>query len=407
MKLVDGLAKRKVCDLLGKAGISINVANPKSWDIQVRDERFFRKLAFGGLLGLGDAYVDGLWDCAALDQFFDRAIRAGLLNWTKWAPSAVLDRSKHWFLNMQSPARARHNSGDHYDLSNDLFVGMLDPYMQYTCGYWPEGTRDLDTAQQIKLQMICDKLDLKPGMRVLDMGCGWGGLAGFMAERYDVKIVGINLSTAQIGYAAAKFGQRGNVTFEYCDYRDALIRFGMFDRVVSVGMGEHVGAKNYSMWMSVIERCLRGDGLALLHIQGRDNQKVPLLDPWTRRYIFPGVEFPTLEELTLSARGRFRVVDVHEFGSHYDPTFMAWHENFNRNWATIEKSLHSRRFSRRGWEYYLRSAAGAFRSGIIPLRQIVFTRPSIKTYTSVRPETREKGATRAVEATVSEVPTSA
>ncbi len=381
------LLRRKVCHILGDAGITVGGSDP--WDVQVHDERFFRQVAFGGLLGLGDAYVNGLWDCVALDQFFDRALRAGLLDWTRWAPSAVLDRAKHRLLDMQNPARARRNSGFHYDLSNTLFEYMLGQYMQYTCAYWLEDTRDLEVAQRIKLQMVCDKLDLRPGMRVLDMGCGWGGLAAFMVEHYDVQVVGINLSEAQINFARGRFGHSGDVTFEYCDYRDAA-HWGKFDRVVAVGLGEHVGARHYRTWMKVIECCLKPDGLALLHMFGRHDTGVPLLDPWTRRYVFPGAELPTLEQLTRAARGRFRVADVHEFGSHYDPTLMGWHRNFIQNWDKISPSLDLQRFSYRGWSYYLLSAAGAFRAGVIPLRQIVLLGPKAKPYTSVRPGTRRQ-----------------
>lgn len=391
MKWVNNLSERIVRRRLGAAGITIDGGQP--CDPRVLDDRFFGLVGMQGILGLGNAYTAGYWECAAIDQFFDRSIRAGLLAWTKWAPPAMWDRARHQIWNQQTTARAASNSANHYDLSNTLFEYMLDPYMQYTCAYWKPGTTDLAAAQECKLQMICDKLDLKRGMRVLDMGCGWGGLARFMAERCAVSVVGVNLSRQQVEYAkhqtSALDGTGDLLSFKYCDYRNTP-DLGTFDRVVSIGMGEHVGAKNYALWMNVIRRCLKPDGLALLHMFGRFSRSVPLLDPWTRRYIFPGIEMPTLTQLASAAEGTFKIEDVHQIGKHYDPTLMAWHSNFVNNWEPISRSLEGRNFSKRGWNYYLLSAAGAFRADAISLYQLVLTPPHHKVYVSVRPEMRRQ-----------------
>jgi cyclopropane-fatty-acyl-phospholipid synthase len=389
MKWLDKVSEKVVRKRLQEAGVAIGGVQP--WDVEVVDDRFYGMVAMQGILGLGNSYTAGYWECAGLDQFFDRAIRAGLLEWTKWAPPALWDRARHKLWNQQTPGRAVSNSGNHYDLSNTLFEHMLDPYMQYTCAYFERGVSDLAAAQECKLQMICDKLDLKPGMRVLDMGCGWGGLGRFIEERYDVSVIGINLSHQQVAYAQNQTIARGcaeeRLAFKYCDYRNAP-SLGTFDRIISIGMGEHVGAKNYVLWMDVLRRCLKPDGLALLHMFGRFSRSGPLLDPWTRRFIFPGVEMPTLTQLSAAAEGRFKIEDVHQIGEHYDPTLMGWHENFVADWKVISESVDTKHFSKRGWEYYLLSAAGAFRADAIPLYQLVLSPPHYKGYISVRPESR-------------------
>jgi cyclopropane-fatty-acyl-phospholipid synthase len=387
MKWLNKLSEGIVRDRLHEAGITIGGGLP--CDIEVLDDRFYRAVVTQGLLGLGRSYTAGYWECAALDRFFDQAIRGGLLNWTKWAPPAAWDRLRHRIWNQQSPRRAIRNSADHYDLCNTLFEHMLDPYMQYTCAYWEPGTTDLAAAQRCKLEMICEKLDLKSGMRVLEMGCGWGGLARFMAERYPVSVVGFNLSRQQVAYAeshAVRGCSGHSPDIKYCDYRDAPA-LGKYDRIVSIGMGEHVGTKNYRPWMNVICQCLKPDGIALLHMFGRSSRSIPLCDPWTRRYIFPALEMPTLAQLSSAVEGKFKVEDVHQIGEHYDPTLMAWHANFISNWESISPSLQGGHFSKRGWIYYLLSAAGAFRADVIPLFQLVLTPPHHKGYISVRPAT--------------------
>ena len=183
--------------------------------------------------------------------------------------------------NYQSKARAFQIGEHHYDLGNDLFEKMLDKRMIYSCGYW-KNAKTLDEAQEAKLDLICRKLYLKPGMKVLDIGCGWGGFAFFAAEKYGVEVVGVSVSKEQIAYAEAKRGKLP-VTFLLQDYRDIT---GSFDRVVSVGMFEHVGYKNYTEFMTVVNRCMKDDGLCLLHTIGATITSFHP-DPWIQKYIFP------------------------------------------------------------------------------------------------------------------------
>ena len=357
-------AREAVENLLRAADIQINGA--RAWDIQVHDERFFPRLLAGGTLSFGESYMDGWWDCGALDEMCCRAIRARLEQRFTYSLRNLLALVVSLVVNHQTERRSRRVGETHYDLGNDFFQAMLDPWMQYSCALFAEGD-DLAAAQRRKLEMICQRLQLRPGLRLLDIGCGWGGLAKYAAEHYGCSVVGLTISREQQQFAE-RWCRGLDVQIQLCDYH--RIR-GTFDRSVSVGMVEHVGFKNYRTYLGLAAASLGKEGRFLC--QGICN---PLpsyqLDPWMRRYIFPNSVLPSLSGLTKAAEGFFLVEDVLNLGPHYDPTLMAWEENFRRAWPRFA-ARYDERF-RRMWRFYLLSCAGAFRARSMQVYSILFSK---------------------------------
>lgn len=340
-------------DLLSQADVQLN--GSRQWDMQVHDQRFFRRVFAGGTLALGESYMDGWWDCGRLDVFFDRVSGAELGRYLG-SFQAITDSITARILNLQNPARAFHVGQHHYDIGNDLYEQMLDKRMIYSCGYWANA-KTLDEAQEAKLDMICRKLRIEPGMRVLDIGCGWGGTAAYVAERYQAEVVGVTVSKEQATLANRRYAGLP-VEFRLQDYRDLNEKF---DRILSVGMFEHVGSKNYRTFMETARRCLKSDGLLLLHTIG-GLRTANTTDPWIARYIFPNSMLPSAPQLATASEGLFVLEDWHSFGADYDPTLMAWHSNFEQAWPELsQKEKYDQRFYRM-WRYYLLSCAGTFRS---------------------------------------------
>lgn len=364
-----------IAELLASADVQINGSRP--WDIQVHDDLLYKRLMAGGSMALGESYMDGRWDCEALDQLFDRILKFGLDQKVKrsiktaWcAVKSACTCSPNRF---RSFAIGRH----HYDIGNALFALMLDKWMNYSCAYWQEAD-DLDAAQEAKMDLICRKLQLQPGMHLLDIGCGWGGLAAYAAKRYGVEVVGVTVSQEQAKLARERC-EGLPVTIELRDYRNIK---GTFDRIVSVGMFEHVGAGRYRSFMRTVHRCLADEGLFLLHtIAG--NASVRSLEPWMARYIFPNSMLPSGRQITSAAERLLVLEDWHSFGPDYDRTLLAWYHNFVANWDRI-KTDYDRRFFRM-WTYYLLACAGSFRARKNQLWQIVFSRDGIRpSYASIR-----------------------
>ncbi len=366
---VDELAQKKdrwyriVEEMLAEAGVAIN--GPRAWDIRVHNPALFKRILQEGSLGFGESYMDGWWECERLDMLFTRILQAGV---DERLPKSLSDIARIAYarlFNRQSRKRAWQVGKEHYDIGNDLFRAMLDPYMQYSCGYWKEA-QTLEQAQQAKLRMICEKLQLKPGMTLLDIGCGWGGLAQFAAQNYGVAVHGVTISAEQQKLAQARCAGL-DVEILLQDYRD-LDR--QFDRIVSVGMFEHVGPKNYETYFSVAARNLKPDGLFLLHTIG-SNQTDLNVDAWIDKYIFPNGCLPSVRHIAEASEGRFVMEDWHNFGADYDRTLMAWLENFKRAWPELADG-YSERFERM-FTYYLNACAGAFRSRNIQLWQVLFS----------------------------------
>ena len=351
-------------NLLGFADIRINGARP--WDIRVHDQRFFNRVFASGTLGFGESYMDGWWDCDALDELCYRAIRAGLEKRFAFRLPNVWAFLTALVANQQTLRRSRKVGRVHYDLSNDFFEAMLDPNMQYSCALFAKGD-DLASAQLRKLDWICQRLRLRPGLRLLDIGCGWGGLARYAARRYSCQVVGITISQEQFRYA--QHWCRGlDVEIQLRDYRDVT---GQFDRVVSVGMVEHVGYKNYRTYIRAAARSLGEDGLFLCEGICGNVSRVHV-DPWIERYIFPNSMLPSLASLARAAEGIFIVEDVKNIGPNYDPTLLAWEEDFRRAGPHFA-DRYGERF-RRMWRFYLLSCAGAFRARSLQVFSILFSK---------------------------------
>ena len=349
-------------ELLANADVELNGARP--WDMQVHDPSLYDAVCRQGSLGLGEAYMAGLWDCARLDAFFHRILRARLDEKVKTMDAvwmAVVAKLR----NNQSASRAWEVGKVHYNLGNAFYRDMLGPTMAYSCGYWAEAG-SLDEAQDAKLDLICRKLGLQPGMTLLDIGCGWGSLMKYAAERYGVSCTGVTISSEQAAYGAERC--KGlPVTFRLMDYRSLQ---GTFDRIASVGMFEHVGRKNYHEFFQVTQRNLAEDGLLLLHTIGGNFRK-RTTDAWVNKYIFPNGEIPCLAEIAEADQDCFVVEDVHNFGADYDPTLMAWHANFEQIWPRY-KDQYPEHFYRM-WRYYLLCCAGTFRARSNQLWQIVLS----------------------------------
>ena len=354
--------ERLMRDLLERADIRVNGDRP--WDIQIHDQSVPERAFAYGNLGLGEAYMDGDWDVERLDEFFFRILRARLQDQVQ--PLRLIFHSlRARLLNLQSLRRARQVGEAHYDLGNDFYQAMLDRRMTYTCGYWKDAST-LDEAQEAKLDLICRKLDLKPGMRVLDIGCGWGSFMQYAAEYYGVECVGLTISEEQVRLGRERC-QGLPVEFRLQDYREIQ---ETFDRVVSVGMFEHVGRKNHRTFMETVNRCLHDEGLALLHTIGKNRRNAPP-DPWIDKYIFPNGDLPALGQIADAAEDLAIIEDVHNFGADYDHTLMAWHSNFETAWPQF-RERYGERF-RRMWRYYLLGCAGLFRAREAQLWQLVLS----------------------------------
>jgi cyclopropane-fatty-acyl-phospholipid synthase len=366
--------KQEVQKLFSLADIKINGKRP--WDIKIHNEKFYGRVLSQGSLGLGESYMDGWWDCNQLDEFFNKILLARLDQ--KVAPLPILFHAlKFKLLNLQTKRGARKVAEKHYDLSHELYMSFLDPYNQYTCGYF-KNTDDLNKAQEQKLDLICKKLQLKKTDKVLDIGCGWGGFSKFAAERYGCHVTGITISDEQAEYAK-KFCKGLPVTIKKIDYRDLDEKF---DKILICGMIEHVGHKNYKKIVEVVHRSLNDNGLFLLHTIGaNDTTNAP--EPWLEKYIFPNSEVPNINYLVEAFDKLFVLEDWHNFGAYYDPTLMAWFKSFDKNWKKL-KAQYDERFYRM-FKYYFLCCAGSFRARTNQLWQIVLSKNGVPGgYQSVR-----------------------
>ena len=360
--------EKKAKEILKGSGIELNGNNP--WDIKVLDNRAYKRVFKYATLGFGEAYMDKWIEIEALDEFFYRIFTNKIEEKIK-SPVMLLYKLKSMFSN--DPYKVGRI---HYDIGNDLYEKMLDKRMIYSCGYWkkcedlPEA-KNLDEAQEHKLEMICRKLKLKEGERVLDIGCGWGGLLKYMAEKYNIKGVGVSVSKKQIEYANTNKGDL-DLEFRLCDYKDVKEKF---DKIVSIGMFEHVGYKHYNEFMKVANRCLKDDGLFLLHTIG-SLESVKSCDPWINKYIFPNSMLPSLKQISEAAEGKFVIEDVHNFGYEYYPTLMSWYNNFVNAWDELKDKYDERFF--RMWKFYLLSSAALFKARINQVWQIVLSKNGVK-----------------------------
>jgi cyclopropane-fatty-acyl-phospholipid synthase len=359
----DNRSHRKIGHLLNLAGITINGGKP--WDIQVHNPNWYARVLTQGSLGLGEAYMDGWWDCEQIDTFvqklYDANLPAQISNWVDRAALAAAI-----LLNHQSGPRAFQVGKQHYDIGNDLYQAILDRRMIYSCGYWKDA-RNLDEAQEAKLDLVCRKLFLEPGMRVLDIGCGWGGAARFAAERYQVEVIGATVSEQQ-AEVARQLCSGLPITIKLKDYKEIE---GRFDRIFSLGMFEHVGFKNYRTYMKFVANHLADDGLFLLHTVGA-NYSDRIGNTWVAKYVFPNSMLPSIAQIGRAAENLLVMEDWQNFGPDYAKTLLAWFRNFDVHWPQL-KNRYDQRFYRM-WKFYLLSFAGAFRARENQLWQIVFSK---------------------------------
>lgn len=350
------------------AGIDVLENGNRPWDLQIHDPRVYQRFLSEGRLGLGESYMDGDWDCEDLAEFFNRILLADFTDRVDWW-RVIIPALRARLMNRQTRSRARAAVRRHYDLGNDLFRAMLDRRMVYSCAYWKDAS-DLDTAQEHKLDLVCRKMGLTPGMRVLDVGCGWGAFAQFAADRYGVEVDGITISEEQLALARETCAGQP-VKLHLKDYRDLD---GQWDRVVSIGMLEHVGLRNYETYMDKVRSWLPPDGIALVHtIMGR--YPVRRADPWMTKYIFPGGMTPTPGQLCKATERRLVIEDIHNIGADYDKTLMAWWANFDRAWPEL-KDQYGDRFYRM-WRYFHHYTAGSFRARYNNVWQMVLSKQGV------------------------------
>ncbi len=363
----DHRSEEIVKGLLEQAGIAVGGDAPH--DIAVHDSRFYSRVLAEGSLGLGESYVEGWWDTESLDGCMERIIRARLDKRVRQSPYAVANSLRARVMNMQLGKRVFEVAERHYDVGNDLYREMLDERLLYTCAYWKDAS-DLDAAQVAKLDLVCRKVGMTRGMRVLDLGCGWGGFAQYAAETYGAEVVGYTVSREQATLARERCADLP-VDIHLDDYRNAR---GTFDAVISIGLMEHVGPKNYRAYFELVDRCLAPGGVAFVHtIAG--NWSRDHLDPWFDRYIFPNAVIPSIARLGAALEDDFVLEDLHNIGPHYETTLLAWNDNFERAWRERAdlRDRYDERFYRM-WRYYLLASAAAFRARYLQLYQLVVTR---------------------------------
>ncbi len=353
--------------LLAEADVRINGNRP--WDIQIREDRLYRAIVRGGSLALGEGYMAGWWECEKLDELAYRIFLHDLPHKFRFTLANFLIFVQSVLSNPGAKSKAFQIGVRHYDRGNDLFERMLDRRLTYTCGYW-RNAKDLDEAQEAKLDLVCRKLGLRPGQKILDIGCGWGSFAKFAAERYGVSVVGITVSKEQVSLGN-KLCKGLPVELRLEDYRDVS---GMFDHIISLGMFEHVGQKNYRTYFRTAHDHLKDDGIFLLHTIG-GNTSVKHTDPWIDKYIFPNGMLPSIAYIGKATERLFVMEDWHNFGADYDKTLMAWFSNFDHHWPEI-KIKYGETFYRM-WKFFLLFCAGSFRARTNQLWQIVLSKHGV------------------------------
>jgi cyclopropane-fatty-acyl-phospholipid synthase len=363
-------AEQVVRRVSSQMGITIN--GSAASDIQVHDRRFFARLLAYGSLGLGESYMEGWWDCEDLAQLHFLIARYDVH--APWKPSWRLlpEVAKSRLTNLQSQRRSGIVAKRHYDITVDVYRQMTDKWMTLSCGYW-KGARTLLEAQEAKLDLICRKIGLSRGDRVLDIGCGFGSFVRYAAEHYDCHVTGINVSAEQVK-VARELCRGLRAVIHHCDYRQtaAFLGDGPFDKVVSAGMFEHVGLKNHRTYMKVVHDCLKEGGCFLLHTIG-SNVSSFHNDLWFDKYIFPNALVPSLKQIVSAAEGVFVVEDCHNFGPDYAQTLKCWFENFDTTWTASRNDPFYRM-----WKYFLLAGEGGFRARQKQLWQVVLSKGGLR-----------------------------
>jgi cyclopropane-fatty-acyl-phospholipid synthase len=368
-------AKQQLAQLIEGSGVVLNGDAPS--DPQIHNSRLYKRVMREGSLGVGEAYMDGWWDCDRLDVMMTKLLRHNIHDRIRTDYGFLFHALAARLTNLQSKRKAFEIGEAHYNKGNDLYGAMLDKRMVYTCGYWRDAS-DLDAAQREKLDLVCRKIGLEKGDKVLDIGCGWGSFAKYAAKEYGARVVGVTVSKEQVDLGRKRC-EGLPVEIRLQDYREVD---EAFDHIISLGMFEHVGPKNYRTYMEVVSRCLRDDGLFLLHTIG-GLEDAQTIDPWINKYIFPNAVLPSMKQIAESVHGLFVVEDWHNFGAHYDKTLLAWYDNFTAGWERL-KDRYGKRFYRM-WNYYLLTSAATFRARYNQLWQIVLSKDGVEGgYRSIR-----------------------
>jgi cyclopropane-fatty-acyl-phospholipid synthase len=346
-------ARPLVAAVLRTAGIHLGGDQP--WDVQVTDPRFYSSVLLRGSLGFGESYMRGWWHVEDLEEVAYRLSRAGL-HWVARAlPPHLVALAAASFSNRQTRTDSVNLVDRHYNLGNDLFRGFLGRSMVYSCAYFDD-TESLDRAQELKLDLICRRLGLKAGERLLDIGGGWGEFARHAALHYGCHVTSINIADEQIRHARERCAGLP-VEIVKCDYRDLR---GSFDKVAVIAMLTHVGHSNYRRFMTIVHDCLATGGRVLVETLGSRISKVNC-EPWTNRYIFPGGVVPSLRQIDRAADGLLARTEVTEFGHHYVPTLRSWNANLHASWPQLAGRYPET--TRLMLGYFFLTVAGAFRAG--------------------------------------------
>jgi cyclopropane-fatty-acyl-phospholipid synthase len=365
---------KKIEEFLALVDVKVN--GTRSWDIKVNNPKVFDRFLAEGTLGVGESFMDGWWDVKKLDEFICKVLKVKL-DAKLVTPALLFHILKSKVTNLQTVSKSKKVAKEHYDIGNEFYEKMLDKRMQYTCGYW-KNAKTLDEAQEHKLDLVCKKLQLKPEDKVLELGGGWGGFAKYAAEKYGCHVVSYNISEEQVKHSR-EICKGLPVTIVHDDYRHAK---GKFDKIVSIGMCEHIGYKNYGKFMKLACSLLKTHGLFLVHTIAKDIS-VTTTDPWIAKYIFPNSMLPSFKQLAASFEGSFILEDWHNFGTDYDKTLMAWYANFVKHWDKFKEEYGERFY--RMWTFYLLSCAGLFRARRGQLYQIVLSKDGLPGgYKSIR-----------------------
>lgn len=338
-------------------------------DIVIHDNSAYKDFVIRGSLGFGESYMFKKWDSPHLDVVIANIIRSGIHE-SRWFGTLI--HAGLWIKSTLKNLQNRHYAPllaeTHYNAGNHLFKSFLDPNMIYTCAYF-KNTDDLSQAQLNKIKVVGNKLNLKPGEKVLDIGCGWGGTARILAEMFDVEVTGISDASEMVNYAN-KHNAGDRVKFIKTDYRNAK---GRYNKIYNVGFLEAVGPKNYRRFMQQVYDMLEDDGIFLTHtIMGQKSTNRG--DPWLDKYIFPNGVLPSHQQIKRSVKKLFAIRDFESFGHYYEITLDHWRSNLNKNWEPIKAKFDNPDAFKRMMDFYFLSCKAAFHTNLIDLGQYVFTK---------------------------------
>jgi cyclopropane-fatty-acyl-phospholipid synthase len=365
--------------------------------VTIHDDAFFRKFAFGGDMGLGESYMDGDWSADDLPGLLSTALLARDTLPLDTPLSLLLNTGKdawHW-TRRNTRLGAKRNIEAHYDLSNEFFQAFLDRTMTYSCGFFADDRTSLEAAQEAKLRRLADKLDIRPGMNILEIGCGWGSFALLLAREYGCRVKGLTLSKRQHELARERVAQAGltdRIDIALEDFRETT---GKFDRIVSVEMFEALGYENWQVFFSKCHELLAPEGtigLQVITIPDHRFAQYRKHCDWLQRYIFPGSLLGSIHHMTgaMIERTPLLVHHLEDMGVHYERTLLLWRDRFLQNLATVRGLGFDERFIRM-WDYYLSVCAAAFGTRTLSTVQLVLTRPQNLSL-SVVPAARERAA---------------